>query len=84
VVQFTNHRHVVDEKGEPQDWWYGQFKLLHPPVHDADTPAEMSPLFQLVVFGHDEWQTEPAVELLGRTLARALGLERPAKKDGVV
>jgi hypothetical protein len=80
VVQFTNYKRLIDDKGEPQDWWYGQFKLLKPPVRKGHGAPKTSPPFCLVVFGHDDWQVEPAVELLGRTLARALGLEKSTKE----
>jgi hypothetical protein len=84
VVQFTNYRRAVDDKGESEDWWYGHFKLLTPPVGGDEAAPEVPPLFQLLVIGREDWEVEPAVELLGRTLARALGLEAPAKDDGAV
>jgi len=84
VVQFTSYRRAFDDKGESEDWWYGQFKLLRPPVRDAQATPGTSPLFQLLVIGREDWEVEPAVELLGRALARALGLEKATAKDGGV
>ena len=73
VVQFTAYRRTVDDKGASQDWWYGQYRLLKPDRQNANGPRSAE-RFGLVVMDREDWQVEPALELLGVTLARALGL----------
>ena len=79
VVQVTTYRRVVNDKGESQDWWYGQYSLLKHPrqVAGGQRSAER---FVLVVMDREDWQVEPALELLGVTLAKALGLAPSSAK----
>ena len=72
VVQFTAYRRVVRDKGEPQGWWYGHYVLLRAPSHKAHS-VPGAERFTLVVIGREDWQVEPALEMLGTTLSRALG-----------
>ena len=81
VVQVTTYRRLVNEKGESQDWWYGQYSLLKRPRHVAGGQRSAE-RFGLVVMDREDWQVEPALELLGLTLAKALGLApSPAKGE---
>jgi len=73
VVQFTIYRRSVNDKGVSQDWWYGQYKLLKPPRQGAGGERSAQ-RFAFVVSDCEDWQVQPAVGLLGVTLARALGL----------
>jgi hypothetical protein len=72
VVQITRYRRTTDPNGVPQHWWYGFYKLLAPPKQGTFTRAAEP--FTLVVGDVEDWQVEPAVTLLGVTLARAMGL----------
>jgi hypothetical protein len=83
VVQFTKYRRAFDQKGESEDWWEGEFQLLTPPVRGAQLAAPPKP-FMLLVIGREDWQVGPAVELLARTLARALGREHPSWPSGSI
>ena len=74
VVQFTKYRRAFDHKGESEDWWEGQFQLLTPAPLGAQLASPPKPLVLLLI-GRHEWEIAPAVELLARTLARALGRE---------
>jgi hypothetical protein len=74
VVQFTNYRRTINHEGKSADWWYGQYKLLSPPPqHDATSRPSVEP-FMFVVGDVEDWQVEPAVNLLADRLARALEL----------
>jgi hypothetical protein len=84
VVQFTRYRRTLNDKGVPRDWWEGQFKLLTPPAHDAGVGRRVPERFTLLVIGPESWQVEHVVDLLARTMARALGRElRPRKGDSI-
>jgi len=82
VVQVTTYRRSVNEKGESQDWWYGQYSLLRRMKEGAGRQRTAEP-FALVVMDREDWQVEPALELLGVTLAKAMGLsgEVTARRD---
>jgi hypothetical protein len=82
IIQFTGYRRAFDDKGESEDWWEGQFKLLTPPVPRTGFAPAIPEHFKLLVIGRASWYAEPAVELLARTLERALGRESRPKKDG--
>jgi hypothetical protein len=82
IVHFTGYRRAIDGKGESEDWWEGQFKLLTPPVPRTGFAPAVPEHFKLLVIGRPSWYAEPAVELLARTLERALGREARPKKDG--
>jgi hypothetical protein len=82
IIQFTGYRRAFDDKGESEDWWAGQFKLLTTPAPRTGFAPAVPEHFKLLVIGRASWYAEPAVELLARTLERALGRESPPKKDG--
>jgi hypothetical protein len=72
IVRFTKYRRAFDAKGESEDWWEGEYRLLTPPLRDAQLASPPKP-FMLLVIGREEWQVAPALDLLAQTLARALG-----------
>jgi len=80
VVEFTGFRHAIDEKGVSHDTWEGEFKLLAASVQEPAPVPAIPERFQLLVFGHESWEVEPAVRLLEWTLSRALGREPASKK----
>jgi hypothetical protein len=84
VVEFTEYRRAVDEKGDTEDWWTGQFRLLTPPARDARLAPAVPERFKLLVIGRISRDVEPAIELLGKLLARALGREPRPARDGSV
>ena len=75
VVQFTRYRRTVDDKGATQDWWDGQLRLLTAPARDVRPHGEVPSRFSLLIIGREPWEMKPVVDLLARTLARALGRE---------
>ena len=89
VVQFTNYRRVVDAKGESEDWWYGEYFLLKRPIRPPVPPpgavpgVPQSPTFVVVVYGREDWEVEPVVEVLGQTLANVFGVQDQAQ-DGTI
>lgn len=79
VVQITGCRRAFDGKGESENWWEGQFKLLTPAAPDARSASTTPERFKLLVIGREDWEVKPALDLLSNTLARALGRELPRK-----
>jgi hypothetical protein len=82
IVQFTGYRRTLDDKGESENWWEGQYKLLTPPSPRAGYAPAVPEQFMLLVIGRPSWYAEPAVELLADALGRALGRELPPKPEG--
>jgi len=82
IVEFTRYQRLVNERGEMEDRWYGEYKLLKVPVDRAKSSTSSPELFGLFVYGHEEGQAPPPVELLGRTLAKALHIEVPDIRSG--
>jgi len=84
IVEFTGYRRTIDAKGVSQDWWDGQYQLVTPPARRARLQRADPERFSLLVIGRESWEVEPAVDLLARMLAKALGREaRPAKNDSI-
>lgn len=84
LVEFTGFRQTVDDKGVPLLWWYGQYRLLTTPVRDVRLRKETPSRFSMVLADELPWNMKPVVDLLSRTLARALGREaRPQKADSI-
>jgi hypothetical protein len=65
VVQFTGYSRIMRD-GKSQDRYRGHYVLLQ----QGGTPQR----FGMVAFETEDWQVEPVLEMLGRTLGRALGL----------
>jgi hypothetical protein len=61
---------VVDDKGVPQDWWYGHYVLLKASSQEPRS-IDGAKRFTLVVIDREDWQVEPVLEMLGTTLRRA-------------
>ena len=84
IVQFTGYRRTIDANGVPKDWWDGQYQLVSPLARRAKLPRAKPQRFSLLVIGRESWEVEPAVDLLARMLAKALGREaRPEPTDSI-
>ena len=84
IVEFTRYRRTIDAQGVSQDWWDGQYQLVTPAARRARLPRAEPQHFALVVSGRESRELEPAVDLLARMLARALGREaRPEPHDSI-
>jgi hypothetical protein len=84
VVSFTHYCRTVDAKGVSQDWWEGQFRLLGTFAGEEPPAAKTPRPFSLVVIGRESWEVEAVVDLLARTMAKALGRDaRPRKADSI-
>jgi hypothetical protein len=70
----------VIRDGKPQDWWYGHYILLQASHHEASGGGAKR--FGFVVIDREDWQVEPVLSMLGRTLTGALGLA-PASLSSV-
>src|SRR5688500_16699908 len=67
----TAYRRRVDDKGVPQDWWYGHYLFLKGSSQERRSIGGAK-RFSLVVIDREDWQVEPVLEVLGTTLRRAL------------
>jgi len=76
VVQFTAFRHTIDDKGVASNFWEGELQVLSPSARDAGLARDGAKPFAFLVVGRETWEMEPAVALLARTLADALGRGR--------
>jgi hypothetical protein len=75
---------TVDDKGVRSDWWDGQYRLLTAPARDVRLHGEVPSRFSLLVIDQEPWRMRTVVDLLGRTLARALGRQaRPQEADSI-
>jgi hypothetical protein len=84
VVQFTGYRVTVDDKGVTSDWWEGQYRLLVTPGRDVRLDRGVPNRFKLLIIDQEPWQMRTVVDLLARTLARALGRQaRPERADSI-
>jgi len=84
VVQFTRYRQTVDDKGVTSDWWDGQYMLLTAPARDVRLHGEVPSRFSLLIIDQEPWQIRSVVDLLARTLARALGRQaRPQETESI-
>jgi hypothetical protein len=84
VVQFTRYRRTVDDKGVTSDWWDGQYRLLTAPARDVLLHEAVPSRFSLLIIDQEPWQMKSVVDLLARTLARALGREaRQQQADSI-
>jgi hypothetical protein len=82
VVQFTEYRRRVDDKGVSQDWWYGNYVLLKESSQEPRSTGGAN-RFTLIVIDREDWQVEPVLELLGTTLRRALRQDRDSQEDSL-
>ena len=76
VVQFTAYHRVIRE-GKSQDWYYGHYVLLHAQSGQSFAGAKR---FGMIAIESEDWQVEPVLRMLGRTLGAALGLS-PASHE---
>lgn len=76
VVQITEYRHVLNDKGESVDWWHGQFKLLTPAARGAGSAAAAPERFTLLVVGRERREAEAALKLLWRWRGHWAGKQR--------
>jgi hypothetical protein len=76
IVEVTGYRRTVGDRGLSLDWWDVDFKLLSPV---AGEPALSGERTRLLVIGREEWEVEPALDLLSDVLTRALGRQRRVK-----
>jgi hypothetical protein len=82
VVQFTAYRRRVDDKGVPQDWWYGHHLFLKGSSQERRSTGGAK-RFTLVIIDREDWQVEPVLELLGTTLRRALRQAQYSQEDSL-
>jgi hypothetical protein len=82
VVQFTAYRRRVDDKGVPQDWWYGHYLFLKGSWQERRSIGGAK-RFSLVVIDREDWQVEPVLEVLGTTLRRALRQAQYSREDSL-
>ena len=84
VVQFTRYRQTVDDKGVTSDWWDGQYRLLTAPAREMRPHGEAASRFSLLIIDQESWEMRPVVDLLARTLARALGRQARPEEAGSI
>jgi hypothetical protein len=72
VVQFTDYRRTVGEKGEPLFRWVGQARLLTLPEGRTRTDKPLPERFELLVIGDRGNQELRALELLEKMVSKAL------------
>ena len=70
VVHFTAYHRVIRE-GKSQDWYYGHYVLLHAQSGQSFSGSKR---FGMIAIESEDWQVEPVLRMLGRTLGAALGL----------
>jgi hypothetical protein len=80
VVQFTEYRRSIAEKGEPLFYWVGQAKLLKQPEEMTVSATPLPERFELLVIGEDGREQQRALKSLELMLSKTL---RPrARKPG--
>lgn len=84
VVEFTRYRQTVDDKGVTSDWWDGQYRLLTAPAREMRPHGEAASRFSLLIIDQESWEMRPVVDLLARTLARALGRQARPEEAGSI
>jgi hypothetical protein len=81
VVQFTEYRRSIGEKGEPRFHWVGQAKLLKQPAEMTVSATPLPERFELLVIGEDGTEEQRALKSLELMLSKTLRPRghRPAK-----
>jgi hypothetical protein len=72
VVQFTEYRRSIGEKGEPLFHWVGQAKLLEQPKEMTISATPLPERFELLVIGEDGREQERALKSLELMLSKTL------------
>jgi hypothetical protein len=72
VVQFTEYRRSIGEKGEPLFHWVGQAKLLKQPKEMIVSATPLPERFELLVIGEDGREELRAVKALELMLSKTL------------
>jgi hypothetical protein len=82
IVQFTEYRRSIGEKGEPLFHWVGQAKLLRQPKAMTVGATPLPERFELVVIGEDGREELRALKSLELMLSKTLRprARRPAKE----
>jgi hypothetical protein len=82
VVQFTEYRRSIGEKGEPLFHWVGQAKLLKPPKEMTVSATPLPERFELLVIGEDGREELRALKSLELMLSKTLRPRdrKPAKE----
>lgn len=84
VVQFTEYRRSIGDKGKPLFRWAGQAKLLRQPEHMAVSATPLPERFELLLIGDDGIEEARALESLERMLSRTLRpLPTPPVKEDI-
>ena len=63
VVQFTEYRRSIGEKGEPLFYWVGQSKLLRRPEEMTVSATPLPERFELLSLVRTEWKSSAPSEL---------------------
>jgi hypothetical protein len=71
VVQFTDHRRRIGDKGEPMYRWIGEIKLLRTPKEMTVSETPLTDHFELVVIGDEGKEAPRAAKCLEQMLTRA-------------
>jgi len=72
VIQFTEYRRSIGEKGEPLFHWVGHAKLLRQPEGMTVSAVPLPEQFDLLVSGEDGRKPQRALMLLERMLSNTL------------
>ena len=84
VVQFTEYRRSIGQKGEPLFHWVGQAKLLEQPKEMTVSATPLPERFELLIIGEDGRGELRAMKSLERMLSKTLRLKvREPEKDAI-
>jgi hypothetical protein len=84
VVQFTEYRRSIGDKGEPLFHWVAQAKLLKWPEEMTFSGTPLPERFELLVIGEDGGEELRALKLLELMLSKTLRPRaREAAKEGI-
>jgi len=84
VLQFTEYRRSVVEKGTPLFHWRARAKLLKAPDEMTVSTTPLREQFELVVIGEDGREPERALQALERMLSQTLRPRpRPPEKEAI-
>ena len=72
VIQFTEYRRSIGEKGEPLFRWVGQAKLLEQPKEMTVSATPLPERFELLVIGEDGTEQQRALKSLELMLSKTL------------
>ena len=72
VVQFTEYRRSIGEKGEALFHWVGQAKLLKQPEEMTVSATRLPERFELLVIGEDGSEERRALKSLELMLSKTL------------